>query len=101
MPTVVRIQGEAPWVVWYDQASQHFVGRCDPLSLTASGASQADLFAELAEAIQLLFVDLLETGDLDDFLRARHWTRTDPAVDESDPQFFIPTHIDFAQHAPH
>jgi len=104
MATVVHIRGEAPWLVWYDQASHHFVGRCDPLSLTASGPSQPELLAEVAESIQLLFADLLEAGDLAAFLHDRGWSQNVPVgadVDLSDLQFTIPTRIDFAEHGPH
>lgn len=75
MPITLRIQGEAPWLIWFDQASKHFIARCDQLSLTASGPTQADMMAEMAEATQLLFVSLLAHGDLDQFLGARGWTR--------------------------
>lgn len=65
------------WVV-KPVRSGRLVAWCDPLGLTIEGDSEADLASMIQEAMHELFVDLLEDGELEQFLRDRGWNALTP-----------------------
>src|ERR1017187_5257936 len=90
MKRVIRIdvKTELQWQIGRSSAAQ-WIGVCPPLGLTMEGESLDDLLQNINESVQLLLVDLLETGELNEFLRHRGW-RALPA----DPQQQGPVEFD-------
>jgi predicted RNase H-like HicB family nuclease len=68
----IELNAQLQWQIGRS-ASDHWIGVCRPLGLTMEGDSLDDLFQNINQSIQLLMVDLLETGELDEFLRSRGW----------------------------
>jgi predicted RNase H-like HicB family nuclease len=70
---LVRIDAQIVWEAIQDPRDGHWFGVCRPLNLNAVGNTWAE-FQECAnEAITLLLQDLLQTGELEAFLRRNHW----------------------------
>jgi len=65
---IVRIIGEIPWRSSFDSSSDQWVAVCDALNLTTGGETWAELQANEQDAINLLFRDLAERGELEELL---------------------------------
>lgn len=70
----VQVQGTVLWEYAQDAATKSWVGVCRPLNINAVGETWRELMDCAAEAMSLLFVDLLQTGELDAFLRHHGWS---------------------------
>jgi hypothetical protein len=72
----VRVQVDAniPWSVAQDPETGTWIGVCDALNLNAVGDTWIDFQQSANEAIQTLFLDLFEDGELDAYLRRNGWT---------------------------
>lgn len=84
MRTVIRIEvdGQVQWRVTKTDTDR-WLAVCDPFGLCMEANSLDDLHANINETIQLLFEDLFEDGELEEFLTARGWTAK-PIVPETD-----------------
>jgi predicted RNase H-like HicB family nuclease len=71
----IQVHGKIQWTVSQTQTGG-FLAVCEPLGLAMEGDSLDDLYRNLSEAIQLVMNDLLRSGELDQFLRARGWHAT-------------------------
>lgn len=69
----IRLESRIPWKTWRDSATSEWIGVCEPLGLTASGPSYMDLVKGIEEIQRLLFMDLLECGELNKFLAQHGW----------------------------
>jgi hypothetical protein len=49
----------------------NWVGVCDPLALTVQSDTWAHLMGDIAETLNAMFTDLLQSGELEQFLRDR------------------------------
>lgn len=74
MKRVIRIEvnGQVQWEVAQSSAGR-WIGVCRPLGLTMEGDSLDDLYNNISESVQLLMEDLMDSGELDAFLRHRGW----------------------------
>ena len=72
-PVLVKIESQIPWRV-IRSTSGYWVGVCEPLKLTAQAETWIDLVNDIAWAMESVFEDLLETNDLETFLRERGWS---------------------------
>lgn len=79
-PVVIQIQMQASltWLVYRDPEDGHYIGVCQALNLNAMGDTYAEFQQCANETIQLLLLDLLQEGQLEQFLRARHWQPSAP-----------------------
>ncbi len=77
METTIQIQATINWLV-QRTPSGAWVGVCDPLGLTVEASDEVELRSVIGEAQHYLFLDLLEDGELDRFLRERGWHATAP-----------------------
>ena len=59
-----------------------WVGFCDALKLTAQSDTWAELMQDIAWAMGVVFEDLLETGNLEEFLEERGWEAAIPEPHE-------------------
>lgn len=67
------VQGEIVWRVCRDDASGQWIGVCDPIGLTASGDTYSEAVECCNHATEIVFNDLLVSGDLEEFLKLRGW----------------------------
>ena len=83
----VRIDASLPYKVWQAQSGV-WIGVCDALQVTV----QADTWAELMEAIidglEMIFQDLLNSGELEQFLAEQGWQARGPY--DVDTKFDVP-----------
>jgi len=95
MNTIVSIQGQVVWRVCQDRASGYFIGICDPLKLTLQGQSLGELTESIDEGINAMLHDLVQTHELDMFLRDQGWTLMTPVPKRTDNvRFRMPFTID-------
>lgn len=76
-PAVVRIRGKVTWR-FAEVEPGEWVGICNELPLNAAGDTWEEASESAAEAFRLLLEDLVETGHLDAYLRAKGWALLDP-----------------------
>ncbi len=74
-PAIVRFDLAAfiAWRAVRDAQTGAWVGICDALKLTAEGETWEDLNRIVAEIVNDLFVNLLQEGRLEEFLRNHGW----------------------------
>jgi len=70
--TRIKVEGQISWEVAKSRAGR-FIAVCKPLALTMEGDTLDELYARINDGIQLLMIDLMESGELDSFLRKRGW----------------------------
>lgn len=73
MSNVVSIHTKLPWRV-FRGPSYAWVAECPALHLVVQGDTWEDMMASAAEAVSLLFHDLLASDELASFLRGHGWT---------------------------
>lgn len=72
-PVIVQIQAQILWEVHHDPESNKWIGVCRMLNLNAVGDTWGEFVECANEAMQLLFEDLFEDGELEEFLRLNGW----------------------------
>ena len=70
---IVEIRGDIPWLVTRSRTGP-WIGICEPLKLTTQADTWSELMSDISWAMEAVFENLLETGDLERFLRERGWT---------------------------
>lgn len=73
----VQIEGNILWQFAQDPETQQWVGVCHHLNLNALGDTFAEVQACASDAMEGLFRDLLESNELDEFLRQNGWRVAD------------------------
>ena len=69
---VVEIAGQAEWKCFRAKGG-NWVAVCDPLHLTVQSETWANLVEDIAHTMNDMFVDLLKSNELEQFLRDRGW----------------------------
>ena len=69
--TLVRVNANVQWKI--KQAKGGWIGICDPLKLTVQSESWANLMEDIALSLDALLKDLVETNELNKFLRDQGW----------------------------
>jgi hypothetical protein len=75
--TTVRVRTKVPWAI-RQAAGGNWVGVCVPLGLTLQSDTWASLMEDIGLALDALLRNLLESGDLDRFLRNQGWELASP-----------------------
>lgn len=77
---------------WQAKRSQDggWVGICKDLGITTEADTLDELHSLAPEAMELLFLDLLEDGELDEFLSQKGWEYSKGAGDTPKPGFHVP-----------
>jgi hypothetical protein len=86
----VEVTSKTQWQVGRSGNSDRFVAVCGPLGLTMEGEGLDELAANVNEAVQLLLTSLLESGELQAFLKRHGWRASAPIVDPHDVEFDVP-----------
>lgn len=91
MKQIVRVDvnGQVQWEV-AQAASGQWLGVCHALGLAMQGDSLDELLASIRDSVQLLLQDLLESGELDAFLRHRGWRLAQGVQQEGQIEFDVP-----------
>ena len=76
MLTTIRVDANVPWQAFFDLKSNHWIGVCHGLNLNASGRTWGELMSIIDETQDLLFRSLLNSGELEGFLRKHGWKLT-------------------------
>ncbi len=66
----------------------NWIAMCEPLALTVQSETWAFLMEDLAQALNLLFTDLLEGGELDKFMKDRGFRVLNALPPEPDDTWF-------------
>ena len=69
---VVKINAAVDWTGSRGKGG-NWVAVCDPLGLTVQSETWATLMEDIAQTMNAMFNDLLESQELAQFLRARGW----------------------------
>lgn len=70
---VIRVDANVPWQVLRAKGGD-WVGICDPLKLTLQAETWADLMEDIGLTLDALLQDLLQSNELNRFLRDQGWT---------------------------
>lgn len=93
MDSLIIIDATVDWHIVHDAARGKWYGVCPALNLNASGDTQFEMLECAGEAVQLLFVDLVEDEELDAFLAERGWDISPIARElppSAQPKFDVP-----------
>jgi predicted RNase H-like HicB family nuclease len=74
---LVRIEANLQWQC-SPAGGEYWVGVCDPLKLTVQANTYAELLEDIGHTLDAMFKDLLETRELERFLRDHGWTPIGP-----------------------
>lgn len=91
---LVQVRAQLQWAVYQEREAHRWIAACDPLNITVSADSEDAVKAAAEDAINLLFTDLFESGELEDFLSQKGWHTDRPLpqreVGRRAPEFRIP-----------
>lgn len=73
MTRTFLLEAQLIWVSWQDQKSKWLVAACDPMGLTVSAADYPALTEKMNLVVQEVLSDLLESGELRNFLVKKGW----------------------------
>ncbi len=90
-----RINASINWLVAHDPQDGLWFAVCPSLNLNADGTTREELDSCMAEAVNLLFTDLHENGEFNQFLRDRGWSASLEAGEAlgSGPTFAVPFQV--------
>jgi len=95
-PQIINIQptGGRALLEWHARpstCSRRWIGVCEAMNLSMEADSLDELYSLVPETMHLLFADLLEEGELPQYLADRGWTAVNlPARAHGDLQFNVP-----------
>lgn len=85
------MESEIQWVATESSVSGLWVAHCEPLGISLTADSLDELHSLIDEACQLLFLDLFEDNELDEFLTERGWKSSAVPTENSDGiEFLVP-----------
>lgn len=70
--TVVKVDGTLQWRC-FRASGGNWVAVCDPLRLTVQAETWANLMEDIGHTVNAMFVDLLRSNELEEFLRDHNW----------------------------
>jgi hypothetical protein len=71
--TTVHIEAALQWRARPTAGGSRWMAECDAVDLAMEASSLDELHSVIAEALHLMFLDLLEDDELDQFLRDKGW----------------------------
>ncbi len=80
----IRINANIGWSMKQDEATGHWIGVCPALKLTASGETHGNLIEAINESVNAIFQDLLDSGDLEEFLSLHGWSKQETCRENSE-----------------
>ena len=70
----INVQTTLEWAASPSKSCNRWIAECEALGIAMEGETLDELHSLIDEACFALFHDLLNDGELDQFLRARGWT---------------------------
>jgi len=87
---LVRIEANVPWM-WRKGSGGNYVAMCDPLKITLQAPSYSELMGDIADSLDALLKDLIESNEFDTFLRDHGWHLAAPIpARPEDMRFDVP-----------
>ena len=86
----IRIHATMDWRAERSREDGGWVGICKQLGITTEAETLDELHSLAPEAMELLFLDLLQDGELEEFLKQKGWEYSKEGVDVPEPEFHIP-----------
>lgn len=74
---VIRVTANVQWQ-WRVSSGGNYVAMCDPLKITLQAASWIELMEDISSSLDALLKDLLESQELDAFMREQGWSSLAP-----------------------
>ena len=94
MPSLVtlQLQSQLQWHARKSPSSGRWIGVCDSMNLSMEADSLDELHSLIHETLQLMFTDLLEDNELDQFLSERGWQAANLPIQHVGPavEFDVP-----------
>jgi predicted RNase H-like HicB family nuclease len=85
----IEVKAQVQWRVGQSDAG-NWIGVCEPLKMTMEGSTLDELQQNIHQSIQLLMEDLMETGELDAFLRDHGWRAIPGPQQHGSVEFQVP-----------
>ena len=79
----ISIRANLAWIAEPSGDRDRWIASCEPLGISIEANSQEEISGLISEALDLLFLDLFEDDELDQFLADRHW-RKEETFDDKD-----------------
>ncbi len=99
MPMItIQVQAQLVWAATRTKRNT-LVASCDPIGLTVEADNEHELGSLIGEAIHVLMSDLLEDGELPQFLQQHGWRPNQPIpsrMPEGGVKFDVPFHVEHA-----
>ena len=71
---VVHINAQVQWLFTQDAETGYWVAVCEPLGLTVEGHTHTEMRLHIDEALNLVLMNMVKTGEIEKFLRDRGWS---------------------------
>ena len=91
----IEVSSTLQWTATQTALGTRWMATCEPLGISVEGESLDEVHGLIPEACFVLFTDLIEDNEFDEFLTARGWrSRNQPtgSVDE-EIEFLIPWNL--------
>jgi predicted RNase H-like HicB family nuclease len=90
---LVRIEANVQWM-WRKGTGGNYVAVCDPLKITLQAPSYSELMEDIAESLDALLKDLMESDELEQFMQDHGWSMVAPvSARPQDMRFDVPFSI--------
>jgi predicted RNase H-like HicB family nuclease len=90
---LVRIEANVPWM-WRKGSGGNYVAVCDPLKITLQAQSYSELMDDIADSLDALLKDLMESDELEQFMQEHGWRLVAPIPPRpKDMRFDVPFSI--------
>ena len=74
---LVHIEANVPWM-WRKGSGGNYVAVCDPLKITLQATTYSELMEDIANSLDALLKDLLESHELERFMQDQGWRAAEP-----------------------
>jgi hypothetical protein len=86
---LVRVHANVQWQ-WRVGSGGNYVAMCDPLKITLQAPTYSDLMEDIGNSLDALLKDLMESNELDEFMREHGWTMSAIPTRPKDMRFDVP-----------
>ena len=86
---IVRIKGQLDCKVWQSESGA-WIAVCDNPELTVQADTWAEMMESIHEGLEMVFHELMNTGEFDQFLADRGWVVEEPRDIGTDTEFDLP-----------
>ena len=84
---LVRIEANVQWM-WRKGGGGNYVAVCDPLKITLQARSYSELMEDIANSLDALLKDLMESHELEQFMQDHGWNAVAPIPARPEDMWF-------------